>query len=98
MKPEDSEMAKSTTMTVRITPDVSEKLDMLARDMKRSGSYLAADAIAAYIERHAWQMARIREALEEARSGAPGVPHDEVVRWLKSWGTAHELPRPEAKS
>ena len=91
-------MAKNTTMTVRITPEVSEKLDVLARDMKRSKSYLASEAIAAYVERNAWQVARIKEALEEARSGAPGVPHEDVERWVGSWGGDGELPRPKPKS
>ena len=43
---------------------------------------------------NAWQAARIKEALDEARSGAPGVPHEEVVRWMESWGTDDELPPP----
>ena len=25
------------------------------------------------------------------------VPHEEVVKWLKSWGTDDELPCPEPK-
>jgi predicted transcriptional regulator len=25
------------------------------------------------------------------------VPHDEVVKWLKSWGTPNELPCPTPK-
>jgi predicted transcriptional regulator len=25
------------------------------------------------------------------------VPHEEVVKWLKSWGTDNELPCPEPK-
>ncbi len=90
-------MAKSTTMTVRLTPELSEKLDALARDAKRSKSYLAGEAIAAYVEMNAWQVARIKEALDEARSGAPGVSHEDVVRWMESWGTDHELPRPLPK-
>jgi RHH-type transcriptional regulator, rel operon repressor / antitoxin RelB len=90
-------MAKSTTMTVRLTPELSEKLDALARDAKRSKSYLAGEAIAAYVEMNAWQIARIKEALDEARSGASGVSHEEVVRWMESWGTDHELPRPSPK-
>ena len=90
-------MAKSTTMTVRIAPEVSGKLEVLARDMKRSKAYLAGEAITAYVDRNAWQVARIKEALEEARSGAPGVPHEKVARWVKSWGTKGELTRPKVK-
>ena len=90
-------MAKSTTMTVRLKPEVSEKLEALARDTKRSKAYLASEAITSYVDLNAWQVGHIKEALEEAHSGAPGVPHEEVVNWVNSWGTDNELPRPEPK-
>ena len=41
-------MAKSTTMTVRLAPEVSEKLEALAHDTRRSKAYLAGEAIASY--------------------------------------------------
>jgi predicted transcriptional regulator len=97
MEWEHTEMAKSAMMTVRLTPELSEKLDALARDTKRSKSYLASEAIASYIDRNAWQIAEIRKGLEEARSGGPGVPHGEVEKWVRSWDSDHELPRPKAK-
>lgn len=46
-------------------------------------------------EMNASQVARIKKALAEACSGAPGVPHDEVVRWVESWDTEHELRKPK---
>jgi predicted transcriptional regulator len=94
MQLEQMDMAKSAMMTVRLTPETSEKLETLARDTKRSKSYLASEAIASYLDQNAWQVARIKEALAEAKSGAPGVPHEEVVKWMESWGTDHELSRP----
>jgi predicted transcriptional regulator len=42
----------------------------------------------------AWQVAHIKESLDEARSGAPGVLHEDVVRWVESWDTGHQSPRP----
>lgn len=97
MEMEHMDMAKSAMMTVRLTPETSEKLEALARDTNRSKSYLASEAIESYIDRNAWQIARIKESLAEAKSGAPGVPHAEVAKWMKSWGTRRELPRPVAK-
>jgi len=91
-------MAKSAMMTVRLSPETSEKLEALARDTKRSKSYLATEAIEAYVNLNAWQVARIKEALEEAESGAPGIPHEDVVKWMESWGTDHELPTPRKSS
>lgn len=90
-------MTKSTMMTVRLTPEVKEKLDALARDTKRSRSYLASEAIETYVSLNAWQVAHIKAALAEDEEGGPGVPHEEVVRWIESWGTDHELPRPKPK-
>src|ERR1700730_944556 len=92
-----SGMAKSTTMTVRLKPEVSERLEMLARGTKRSKAYLASEAIEAYVELNSWQVAHIKRALEEDESSVPGVPHEEVVSWMESWGTDRELPPPEPK-
>jgi predicted transcriptional regulator len=97
MEMEHADMAKSAMMTVRLTPELSEKLEAIARDTKRSKSYLASEAIASYVDRNAWQIEEIKKGLEEARSGTPGVPHDEVEKWVRSWDTDHELPRPMAK-
>jgi len=90
-------MAKSAMMTVRLTPETSEKLEALARDTKRSKSYLASEAIESYVTHNAWQVAHIKAAVAEDDEGGLGVPHEEVMRWMKSWGTDHELPRPEPK-
>ena len=88
-------MAKSTTMTVRLKPEVNAKLEALARDMKRSRAYLASEAIEAFVDLNGWQIAHIKEALEEDASDGPGVPHEQVVQWIESWGTDHELPMPK---
>ena len=87
-------MAKGTTMRVRLKPEVREKLDALARDVKRSKAYLANKAIEAYVDLYVWQVAHIKQALEEDESGLPGVPHQDVVKWIESWDTERELPPP----
>lgn len=48
-------------------------------------------------KRDTWQIERINESLDEAKSGASGVLHEDVVRWVESWGTEHELPRPQPR-
>ena len=90
-------MAKSTMMTIRLTPETREKLDVLARDTKRSRSYLASEAIERYVNLNAWQVAHITQALAEDEAGGHAVPHEKVAAWLESWGTERELPKPEAK-
>jgi predicted transcriptional regulator len=95
---DENDIAKSATMTVRLTPEISKKLGALARNTRRSKSYLAGEAIASFVDVNAWQVARIKQALDEARSGAPGIPHRQVAEWMNSWGADHTLPRPESKS
>lgn len=97
MNAESPDMAKSTMMTVRLSPEVKDKLDALARDTKRSKSYLASEAIETYVNLNAWQVAHIKAALAEDDEGGPGVPHEQVAEWMDSWGTDHELPRPEPR-
>jgi predicted transcriptional regulator len=97
MKDSKAEAPKSTTLTVRISPQLNRKLGTLARTTSRSKSYLAGEAIASFVDVNAWQVAEIKRGLAEARSGTPGVPHAEVERWVRSWDTGHELPRPTAK-
>jgi antitoxin component of MazEF toxin-antitoxin module len=40
-----------------------------------------------------WKLAEIHAGLAEADRGET-VPHERVVDWLRSWGTANELPPP----
>jgi len=58
-------------MTVRISPEVSGRLEALARDTKRSKTYLAGEAIADFVKRNAWQVAHIKSALAKPRVGPP---------------------------
>lgn len=88
---------KSEMMTVRLTPEVKDKLEALARDTKRSKSYLASEAIETYVDLNAWQVAHIKAALDEDEAGGPSVPNEQVMEWLSSWGTDNELPCPEPR-
>lgn len=44
-------MPSSATMTIRIATDTKRKLERLAADTRRSKSFLAAEAVSAYVER-----------------------------------------------
>ena len=86
----------STTITIRLPVAVRRRLDRLARATARSRSYLAADAIADYVKTQEWQLQRIREGVADLRAGRV-IPHEEVEKWLDSWGTEHELPPPRCE-
>lgn len=85
-------MSDVVSLTVEIPRELGARLAEMARDAKRSEADLAGEAIASFVEHNADQIAEIRRALEEAESGSPGIPHEDIERWIDSWGTDHELP------
>ncbi len=88
-------MADTTTMTVRLSHQLKDKLQRLAESTKRSKSYLAAEAIAEYVDANAWQIEAIREAVEKADAGGPFVSDEDATRYLDALarGENPELPR-----
>jgi predicted transcriptional regulator len=91
-------MADSATLTVRVPQKTKKRLEALAKNTKRSKSFLAAEAITAYLETEAWQVERIKAAIKNADAHPEeGIPHEAVDRWLASWGTPGELPPPKCK-
>jgi len=61
--------ADTTVITTRIDAALKAKLDALARSTKRSKSFLAAEAIAAYVELNEWQIGEITAGTKELNSG-----------------------------
>lgn len=59
----------STTMTIRLEDEVKDRLDQLAEATHRSKSFLAAEAVRAFVETNEWQIREIRAALREADAG-----------------------------
>ena len=56
-------------MTIRVEPELKERLNQLAVATQRSKSYLAAQALRDYIELNEWQIQEIEEAIKEADKG-----------------------------
>ena len=71
----------STTMTIRVSADIKEKLDRLAADTRRSRSFLAAEAVSAYVARELAIVEGINEGLEDVGRGRT-VSHDEAMSEL----------------
>ena len=69
--------------------------EALAKRARRSKSFLAAEAIAAYVEAESWQLDEIQAGLDELDSGRV-VAHGEVSKWLRSWGKKRERKAPRA--
>ena len=59
----------STTVTLRLDDEVKNKLEKLAESTHRSRSFLAAEAIKAYVDTNEWQINEIHVAIQEADAG-----------------------------
>jgi RHH-type transcriptional regulator, rel operon repressor / antitoxin RelB len=59
----------STTVTLRLDDAVKDKLEKLAESTHRSRSFLAAEAIKAYVDSNEWQINEIHTAIQEADAG-----------------------------
>lgn len=88
-------MAKGTPVSVRLRPDLHEKLDAIAAAVDRPRSWVINRAVEAYVADQEWQLAAIASAVKAADAGGPFADHQEIERWLRSWGADHELPPPK---
>jgi len=59
-------MSQSTTMTIRLEPELKSRLDKLSAVTRRSKSFLAAEAVREFIELNEWQIEEIKDAVKEA--------------------------------
>jgi len=75
----------STTMTIRLEPEIKNRLDQLAQATRRSKSFLAAEAIRDFLELNEWQVQEVQEALIEADAG--DFASDKAVeKTFNKWG------------
>ncbi|MGC1398087.1 CopG family ribbon-helix-helix protein [Candidatus Binatus sp.] len=59
----------SEIMTIRVDRKTKSRLDKLAKAMERTKSYVAAEAIRAYVDLNEWQITEIKAAITEAEAG-----------------------------
>lgn len=71
-------MSTSATMTIRIATDTKRKLERLAADTRRSKSFLAAEAVSAYVERELAIIDGVQRGLADVEAGRV-VPHDAAM-------------------
>ena len=74
----------STTMTLRLEPELKQRLDHLAEATQRSKSFPAAQAIREFVDLNEWQVQEIRNALAEADSedfASDDLVRDVLAKW-----------------
>lgn len=83
----------SETLSIRIDADTKLRLDNLAKRTVRSKSFLAAEAITAYVKAEEWQLGEIQAGIADADAGRT-MSHDKVSKWLATWGQTGEPKSP----
>lgn len=69
------------TLTVRLSPEIKNRLDKLARAINRPRSFLIQTAVQDYLALNEWQVGAIQEGLQQANEGRL-IPHKDVrKRW-----------------
>jgi RHH-type transcriptional regulator, rel operon repressor / antitoxin RelB len=83
----------TATFSVRVGRSTKSRLEKLAKNTGRSRSFLAAEAISAYLDTNEWQVAGITKALASLDRGK-GITHARVSDWVTSWETRKERQSP----
>ena len=74
----------SEVMTIRVDRKTKTRLEKLAKAMERTKSYVAAEAIRAYVELNEWQITEIKAAVKEADAGE-FASEKEIRTVMKKW-------------
>jgi len=74
----------SDVLTIRVDRKTNGRLQKLAKAMDRTKSYVAAEAIRAYVDLNEWQIGEIKAALKEADAG-DFASEDEVRTVMRKW-------------
>lgn len=87
----------AVTLSVRVSPEVRDDLELLAESTGRGKSFLVSEAIDAYVLTQVWQIKAIKAALKKADAkDAKFFDHSTVTDWLLNWGTDSERKSPDA--
>ena len=75
-------MTTSTTMTIRLDPQLKAKLGRLADETCRSRSFLAAEAVEAYVNRELAIIEGVERGLADAKAGRT-ISHEDAMASLR---------------
>lgn len=87
---------KTQPLSIRLEPQLNEQVTAIAEALDRPKSWIVEQALKDYVAVQQWQLAAIDEGIAAADAGNL-VDHEDVVAWVRSWGTPDELPMPTSK-
>src|SRR6202171_3700476 len=85
---------RSTTLSIRLKPEIKRRLAKLAEASGRSSNFLISDAVESYVTDQERMLAEVRQADRQVKSGHY-IRNEDMKAWLLSWGTDRELPVPK---
>lgn len=86
-------MSETVSLSFRVSKEKAARLEQLANAVDRPRSWLLERALDEYLDVQSWQIAQIRQGMQELRDGK-GIPHEEVEAWLETWGSDSEEEPP----
>lgn len=75
----------TTSMSMRLPEKLSTQLGEIAKATGRTKSFIAIQALQDFVDREAWQVAEIKQALVEADAG-DFATDEEIDALDKKWG------------
>lgn len=86
-------MTATTTLTIQVSAELRDKLARLAQDTRRSKSFLAAEAVSAYVDSELQIIEGVRRGIRDVEAGRV-VPHDEAMAEIHAVIEAASRKRP----
>lgn len=74
-----------TSMSLRLSEDLANKINMIAKVTGRTKSFIAVRALEEFVENQEWQIAEIKKGLAEANAG-DFAGEDEIQAMDAKWG------------
>jgi len=87
---------KATPLSLRLPKEVKKKLLLIAKNAKRSTSFIAQEAIQNYIELQDWKIEGVKKAMQDMDEGRK-IDGDIAMEWMASLGTDNEILRPSSQ-
>lgn len=83
---------ETQAISFRIGSKKVDELERLAKATDRPRSWHIEQALDAYLDVQAWQIAQIETSMSEMDAGK-GIPHEKIKKELLSWGKGSKTKR-----
>jgi len=84
-----------TMISARVDEKLNEGLKKLAISSRRSKAFVIVEALEKHLAQEAWINEQAKEAFRKADEAGEWISNETMMKWLRSLGTANELPPPK---